>query len=1349
MPDVWWGRFVFVGCGAAGGVLAASGPALAIPSPELVIGSVSSLSQLGALLAAMFGGSAVFAGFRARMRSDGTSGRSRLAWRLCLASMCLAMLLGGLNVYQFTSNTATEVARLQSTLLRPSRLPGQAVLDPTLRQISFADQKTHPLGIDTTDAEALVASGKALLLDVRETGEHEMGTLPGARHVRFPDLARSGIDLAGRKVVLFCHNGNRSFETCERLAAMGIDCRFIRGGIEKWIVEGRPFTDPKVRGLSDLRSLPEYPGAQTLIGTQQASQLIANGGTTIVDVRYPGEFAASHLPGAVNIPIRRLSTADLAKTIADLPRQPVVAACYDRRSCFSSQVLGLELSRAGLEFIGRYTLPWEYYAKKPPKPHVAAWMAEQRRGLWQTAIDTLAGWLEFLAGKTGVVIAILIAAVLSRLVVLPVALKAERDQIAMRANAAELKTLKVRLKGDAARMGPALKAFYSRHGITPMRNMLALLFLPVMMLNLTAIGQMAGAVPAGPAWMESLSVPDPVYALPVLFAVLGGAYLDQAFVKTRRQRMLVWALAVPALAVLVAGLPAAGTLYLAVSMVLLLVQRAWVLQWPHWLFEMPQFLQAYRQDRYFGEGVIPLSDPRRLANCGNKTYHLAILAREGIAVPQGAVLSARFLKELARYAPEARETRLDRVFARLDLGRVAVRSSAEGEDGGAHSFAGVFESVLNVDASRFAQAVDMVERSFASVRAGSYHHKAGSGNILVQQMIDAEYSGVLFSRDPAHPGAMLVEMVEGIAEDLVSGRVTPLSCRFGRGSGDLLDGDAPDLDLAPLLAIARRCEAIFGAPQDIEWVYAGGRFMIVQTRDITATAQTGSDPVAVEWARLAGLAGDGAGDEVILQQDEMSEVLPRPTPFSLALMQRLWSAGGSVEMACRRLGLRYPLPVDGACHLHTVFGRLYADTRTARDIQVKVTALAARRMRRSPRCIADEFTSGFLPGFLEDMAVLQSADVSQLDRHQLLKLARTTIEEFVNVTHVEVEIINIAASFYAGDARTRLQQAGHDPALWLAAEDSNPLIAALQEAKQKSNGDCDRLLRQSAGHRSMFDYELSAPRYAEDIEALRAQADALALHPVRSRVTCAVAANMKSLGPALADAVEIARLYQGLKETAKHHALRQLAVLRKLLVRLDEDLSLDGGIFFLQPDELAGLGHEAHAALLEWIAHRRQHSEALLETPALPAALTRRRLERGMLADAADTAADDGAIAGQRVAGKGAVFGRARVIDCADSERGILRGEFSRGDILVCKMAHPAWLAEMLKSGGVVCEVGGWLSHMAIVAREHDIPMITGARAALSIPEGAHIRLLPDGRVDLLDTNAGTEDRAHVVALTG
>ena len=215
-----WGRL----CLAALSTLVASvTPAAAIPSPEIVVGALSGLAQLGALLMAVLGGGAAMA-LRRHGRGSALD-QARLArqrrWTLGFAT--LAAGFGLLSGYQWMASSAERQAHLEATLARPTRLPGQPRLDPTLKELNFIQQSQHPLGLDTTEAERWISDyekGRTDLeiLDIRETAEVEMGSFKGARAVRFPDIAGIRSEIRGKRLLLICHNGNRSSETCQALA---------------------------------------------------------------------------------------------------------------------------------------------------------------------------------------------------------------------------------------------------------------------------------------------------------------------------------------------------------------------------------------------------------------------------------------------------------------------------------------------------------------------------------------------------------------------------------------------------------------------------------------------------------------------------------------------------------------------------------------------------------------------------------------------------------------------------------------------------------------------------------------------------------------------------------------------------------------------------------------------------------------------------------------------------------------------------------------------------------------------------------------------------------------------------
>ncbi len=1299
-------------------------PACAIPSPELIVGALSGLSQIGAVIAAMLGGGAALA-----LRRRGNS-RAELAaltrrFRRTIAVLGLiALCLAGLNAMQWVSNAQSQRARLESTLTRPSRLPGQPALDPTLKELNYAQQSRHRLGMTTAQAEALIVAGgdAVLILDIRETAEVAMGTFVGARAIRFPDLAAQAEQLRGKRALLICHNGNRSSETCQTLAEQGIDCRFIAGGLEKWIVEGRTAGGFSRRSLADVRALPDFPNAKRLLDTPEVMAAVRDQNAVFVDLRYPGEFAAGHLPGAINLPMRSMTSPALATALAALPERPVIVPCYDRRSCFFGEVLGEELSRRGRVFLGRYTVPWEYFTPNPPPPHIAAAMAQANRGSWDRAADWLSDRLRDAAHAWGFLTVIAGLALLWRLMVLPFSLKSERDQIAARHIVGDVAALKKQHAEDPVRLSRALGALYERAGMTPGRNQLALLLLPVLALSVTAVGRAAEGGGHRLLWITDLGSPDPHYALPGVFAALFAAYIHWSLARTIRHVALTWLVAGPALGALGAALPAASALYLVASALLLLAQRALVVGLPMRAWRaLERGLGGLRKRR---DTFLPLDATAQLAGVGNKARRLGALAVAGVAVPEGVVLDTTTLSCWQRASGPERDKMSKRIVREVGGRRFAVRSSGAAEDGAAQSFAGVFESVLDVSPRELPRAIDRVLASFASARAASYAGASGGANIIVQRMVEAEHAGVIFTRAPDAAGQMLVELVEGTGDALVSGLVTPQRFRVGRISAAIEGRARAPIDLGPLVRIAQRAEMVFARPQDIEWTYAGGQFLIVQSRDITVGPDGVGAVIDRHWcAALTALSI--AGPSARLVRNEIAELLPRPTPISLSLMERLYASGGSVDLACRTLGLSYGVSEDGPAAFVSVQGRLYASEAEAKRRAPRLSRLDVRRLRREANGIATAFEERFAPDFLASIRIVRATDLDRLATPDLMDYARNLVERYVTTTHVEAEIINLGAELLMAEARRRLAKAR------IAATDvlhgaGETMIARTARASL-AMAPCARmaLLGRDFGHRAVLDYELAMPRYSEDPTGLEAFA--------ASQMAMAKPAPRRTLPDKLADAVEQATRFQTLKEDAKHIVLMELAEIRRSLVAIDRRFALGGSIFHLSLDEALALDMETRGRQLVIALERQAAAEAMAQLPSLPPTLTLPELERATWSARPARGVAEGALQGERVAGRTAVEGRALCVPPHHAEAGLPLEGFRDGDIIVTTLVHPAWLPFVLRSGGVVSETGGWLSHMAIIARERDIAMIVGASGLERIAQGARLRLHLDGHIEVLD----------------
>jgi pyruvate,water dikinase len=267
--------------------------------------------------------------------------------------------------------------------------------------------------------------------------------------------------------------------------------------------------------------------------------------------------------------------------------------------------------------------------------------------------------------------------------------------------------------------------------------------------------------------------------------------------------------------------------------------------------------------------VMPFGDPRcrQVALAGGKGASLATMTAEDLPVPPGFVIASTAFKaavdtdalrklmrggdaEAARAmvaTAEPPKEPIERHYAELTR-LVAVRSSACAEDSEAASYAGQQETYLNTDG--LAEVLANVVRcwlSFFTERAVFYRREKGSLDdvamaVVVQQMVDSQKSGVLFTVDPVHGrrDRMVVEAARGLGEAVVSGEVTPDNYTLGRdgvvkksrvvGAERVLS----DADCAALAGLGRRLADLHGGPQDIEWAFdADGRLFLLQSRPVT------------------------------------------------------------------------------------------------------------------------------------------------------------------------------------------------------------------------------------------------------------------------------------------------------------------------------------------------------------------------------------------------------------------------------------------------------------------------------------------------------------------------------------
>jgi pyruvate,water dikinase len=367
---------------------------------------------------------------------------------------------------------------------------------------------------------------------------------------------------------------------------------------------------------------------------------------------------------------------------------------------------------------------------------------------------------------------------------------------------------------------------------------------------------------------------------------------------------------------------------------------------------------------------------------GAKAANLGELSRAGLQVPPGfCVTTAAFrtwlegqgagaasLRErLEHLFPEAkREVREVTASLRQELGTLpipgplqdalrqevqrrgpdhawAVRSSATAEDLPGASFAGQYDSLLNVrGADAILEAVRQCWVSLFTERAVLYRlknqirHRDLSMAVLVQQMAPAAASGVMFTANPltGDTTRMVIEAVRGPGEALVSGRSNPDRWVLDKATLQVLERTMGEPETEPIPSaetarsekeggsprrsefslagsqvrrlgeLGRALEKLSDRPQDIEWTACDDQFWVVQSRPITALP-----PVQ-------------PGDSEIWTNANIMEALPGVvTPMSWSLMQKL------LEQFLNPLMGRLGLDTTSRPLMGLVAGRAYLNVR--------------------------------------------------------------------------------------------------------------------------------------------------------------------------------------------------------------------------------------------------------------------------------------------------------------------------------------------------------------------------------------------------------------------------------------
>jgi phosphoenolpyruvate synthase/pyruvate phosphate dikinase len=723
----------------------------------------------------------------------------------------------------------------------------------------------------------------------------------------------------------------------------------------------------------------------------------------------------------------------------------------------------------------------------------------------------------------------------------------------------------------------------------------------------------------------------------------------------------------------------------------------------------------------------------------------------------------------------------------------AVRSSATAEDMPAASFAGQQDTYLDVVGAE--AVLEHVSRCWASLfteRAMAYRRHNGFDDrkvhmaVVVQEMVSPEASGVLFTADPVTGDrrTAAVEAVFGLGEALVSGLVDP--DRFRIRDGVIIERtiatDRPaltDEQVVRLVALGRRIEEHFGRPQDIEWCLAGDDFWIVQSRPITTLYP------------IPAAAGDGANHVFVSvgHQQMMTDAM-RPLGWSmwqLTAMAPMHEAGGRLFVDATRhltdpavrdgflemLARAEPLVRDALQTLLEREGFLPAGhggpppahppvtietdpaivTGLIESSQASIEQLRRDIHGRSGTGLFDFLLEAFeehkraLRDPLSIQVIMAGMDATWWLNERLLdwlgeKNAADTLSLSApgNITsEMGLALLGVAdairphpevVEFLQGVTGDFLDELGKLPGGTAAREAINGYLEVY-------------------GMRCVGEIDITRPRWSEQPATLVP----LILDNVRMFAPGAgeqrfeqgrqtadekrreLLERLRELPDGEEKAAETERMidrvrtFIGYREYPKYAIICRYFLYKQALTGEAERLVRAGVLekaedaFYLTFQELHDVVRTGQVddSLIRQRRDEFRTNQAL--TPPRVLTSDGEALTGAYRRDDAP----DGALVGLPVSA-GIVEGRARVIlDMADAD-------LEAGDILVTAFTDPSWSPLFVAIAGLVTEVGGQMTHGAVIAREYGLPAVVGVVGATRmIADGQRIRVnATDGYVELL-----------------
>jgi pyruvate,water dikinase len=691
------------------------------------------------------------------------------------------------------------------------------------------------------------------------------------------------------------------------------------------------------------------------------------------------------------------------------------------------------------------------------------------------------------------------------------------------------------------------------------------------------------------------------------------------------------------------------------------------------------------------------------AEVGGKAAGLGELIAVGARVPDGVVLTAT----AAELPADEREPLLRAAADELGAGPFAVRSSGIAEDGAEASYAGMYETVLNVPIGELATATDRSISSAGAARVAAYapasHGTDGRLAVIIQRMVAPVAAGVVLTADPitGDRRTTVISAVRGTGDRLVSGEA--VGDEWVVAGRDVTPRRQPEhaLDRRQAIQVAREARRIAdarGAPQDIEWaIDADGALWILQARPMTAL------PREVSWDPPA----PGAFTRTFRFGEWISEpVTPLFESWLLTAMEDRLHV-----LLDQLLGERDPRPyhvvVNGWYYysINWLSARVFARNapgmlwhliRTPRH----VAGLFPATVRHSVPPLERSWREDLLPRYRAAVAAaegrVETLPVTELPA-LIDELADLAGEYFTSIAALAGGAFKIEINL-AGFYRRHLASSLGGSHLPLVAGFAPPADAGPHAVVSLDWWHAPSPLAETAA--------TATEQHAAVVERRRAAEEAA------FRTLASSPRSLRAFRKLLADTQHLAAV----REEQVPVLTIGWPVMRRAVLRIGEELVTSGviahpdDVFFLTRDEAQSALNGTRPAAPIDIAERRARRKAQgeLVAPLMVGRLTgmMRRLWEKM-PRLVGAVRSERAIVSGTPASPGRASGLVRVVRGPADFDQLLPGE-----ILVAPLTAPAWTPLFTRAAGVVTDVGSLASHASIIAREYGIPAVVGCEDA-------------------------------------